>query len=113
MHPRTSDVLSKLVAAADRMIKADRPADYAEELEHFDKLLAEVKALRDLPTDDGLFDDATVWLAQALRNAAREGVAGDCKKWIELAKCLLPWVRTDLAEAIGAAHLPAAGAAQG
>lgn len=108
MHPRTRDLLLELVTAADAMVKADRPLGMLEEQQRFDRLLIETTYISRLPAVDEvrMVDDATVMLSQCLRNAEREGPHGDAKKWIEIAKGFLPWVRADLALAIGASHLP-------
>lgn len=106
MHPRAPDVLTALCAAAQTMIRADRPRGYEDDLRACSRLMVEIADLRKMPDEDGehLIDDATLWLAQALRNAEREGPHGDCQKWIRLAECFLPWVQADLAIAIERRH---------
>ena len=108
MHPNTPALLADLVTAADRMIKAEDAFVHPQcEPGHLAALLAGIQDLHRKPAEgERLIDDVTVWLAQALHNAAREGRHGAPKKWIELARCFVPFVRSDLAAAIGAAHLP-------
>ena len=109
MHPRAPYLLIDLVDAADRFIKADDAFDHPVcRPDKIAGLLAEVRELAAKPSDDPerVLNDVTLWLAQALDHVAREGAFGATKKWIELARCFLPFVRTDLALAIGAGHLP-------
>lgn len=109
MHPRTPKLLSELIAIGDLFLRADKafePLPFIDAA-RFDSLDRELREIHDKP-DDGsekLIDDVTFWLVKALRHAAadRHGVS---KKWVELAKSLMPFVRTDMAAAIGAAHLP-------
>jgi hypothetical protein len=105
MHPRTPELLSQLIGAAESLIRNDAPRGTDEDFRNIERLYAEVTALRARPADGERFiDDATVWLAQALRNAEREGPLGEAKKWIEIARCMLPWVRADLALALARAR---------
>lgn len=107
MHPRTPLLLIDLMAAHDAFAAADAPVrNEAYSAQKLNALRLELIELSKKADDKPLIDDCTIWLAQALTNVALYGVAGGAKKWIELAKCFAPFVRTDLAVAIGAAHLP-------
>jgi len=109
LHPRTPFLLIDLVAVAERFIKADdawlHPTCQPEKIA---ALLAEVRELAAKPSDDDrkLINDVTLWLAQSLDHIAREGKHGETKKWMLLARDFLVFVRGDLAEACGMAHLP-------
>ncbi len=104
MHPRTPQLLSSLVAMGDRLVRTDELRG-EDALRNVEQLLAEAHELRALPDpEEKLIDEVTLWLAQAIRNAEREGPFGEPKKWIELARCFLPWVRADFAVALDLAR---------
>lgn len=115
MHPRTPEILSRLIGLADAMVRAQDEGRWRTDLTRgvaLGQVYGELATLRRAPTDtEAGFDDAALMLNQCLILLDRDaGPAGDtlaATKWTAISKLFLPFVRADLARAIEASAHPA------